>query len=145
MKYLILILFPTLLFSQVGINTTQPTTTLDVNGNIRIREMETVTSAKYMIVTDSDGVFKKMLMPTAVTDDCPEFLKAESNTHYVKFKTLKSLILESDKIMINGLSFTQSGHWVENQVHYYSWTNTSGQPLNINSFSANFGNQTCNY
>lgn len=37
MKKLSILLFPILTFSQVGINTTNPTNTLDVNGSLRVR------------------------------------------------------------------------------------------------------------
>lgn len=37
MKKLIVLLFPILTFSQVGISTTNPTNTLDVNGDLRVR------------------------------------------------------------------------------------------------------------
>lgn len=39
MKKLIIILFPIFTFSQVGIATTNPTNTLDVNGNARVRSL----------------------------------------------------------------------------------------------------------
>jgi len=39
MKKLIIILFPILSFSQVGIATTTPTNTLDVNGDARVRSL----------------------------------------------------------------------------------------------------------
>jgi hypothetical protein len=47
-------------FSQVGINTTEPTATLDVDGNIRIRQMNsTLTSsvAEKVVGMDEDGNF----------------------------------------------------------------------------------------
>lgn len=43
MKKLIILLFPILSFSQVGINTTTPTNTLDVNGSLRVRNQTTGT------------------------------------------------------------------------------------------------------
>jgi len=39
MKKLIILLFPLIGFSQVGINTTNPSTTLDVNGTARVRSL----------------------------------------------------------------------------------------------------------
>ena len=39
MKKLIILLFPILSFSQVGINTTNPSNTLDVNGTTRVRTL----------------------------------------------------------------------------------------------------------
>jgi len=51
MKKLIILLFPLIGFSQVGINTTTPTNTLDVNGTARVRSLTTGT-----VETTSIGV-----------------------------------------------------------------------------------------
>jgi len=48
-------------FSQVGINTTEPTSTLDVNGNIRVRKMNSSFTdsddAEKLVGLDEDGNF----------------------------------------------------------------------------------------
>jgi len=51
MKKLIILLFPLIGFSQVGINTTNPSNTLDVNGTARVRSLTTGT-----VETTSIGV-----------------------------------------------------------------------------------------
>jgi len=51
MKKLIILLFPIIGFSQVGISTTTPTNTLDVNGTARVRSLTTGT-----VETTSIGV-----------------------------------------------------------------------------------------
>jgi hypothetical protein len=60
--YFIFSFFPFLIFSQVGINTTNPTHTLDVNGSLRVRGITQAGSnaaAKDSIMAfDSDGVIK---------------------------------------------------------------------------------------
>ena len=43
------------------------------------------------------------------------------------------------------LTFTQAGYWIENGYHYYTWTNNSGQALDINSFVVDFGSGICQY
>ncbi len=56
----IALLFALQAFSQVGINTTEPTATLDVNGNIRVRKMNdniTDSVAEKLVGMDEDGNF----------------------------------------------------------------------------------------
>ncbi len=55
----IALLFALQAFSQVGINTTEPTATLDVNGNIRVRKMNSFTDsvAEKLVGMDEDGNF----------------------------------------------------------------------------------------
>lgn len=140
-------------FSQVGINTTEPKFTLQVNGTIGVTDLPIVETAEYLVVwipnadPQKSGQFGRIKLSSIiqVQSDCPEFVKAESNPFFVNFRSVKSLVLPSGNILINGLSFTPSGQWVENGIHYYSWSNTSGQPLNINDFTVNFGSQTCKY
>ena len=57
---LIALLFAVQAFSQVGINTTNPTATLDVDGNIRVRHMFdnfTDAQAEVIVGMDEDGNF----------------------------------------------------------------------------------------
>jgi len=57
---LIALLFAFQAFSQVGINTTEPTATLDVDGNIRVRKMIdnfTDSEAEKIVGMDEDGNF----------------------------------------------------------------------------------------
>jgi len=54
------LLFAVQSFSQVGINTTEPTATLDVDGNIRVRKMNdsfTNSHAEKIVGLDEDGNF----------------------------------------------------------------------------------------
>ncbi|WP_313375738.1 hypothetical protein [Chishuiella sp.] len=51
-----------LLFAQVGINTDQPTKTLDVNGEVRIRKIEELNSTPtYVLVPSDSGIVSKIL------------------------------------------------------------------------------------
>lgn len=55
------IFISTNLFSQVGINTDQPTRNLDINGEARVRDLKKVTIADYpdVLVTDINGNIEK--------------------------------------------------------------------------------------
>ncbi|MFT5891077.1 MAG: hypothetical protein ACI9Y7_001176 [Dokdonia sp.] len=54
---IILISMSTIGYSQVGVNTTEPTSTLDVNGTLRVRSMDSNDSsnARFIIGSDEDG------------------------------------------------------------------------------------------
>ncbi len=150
---LLLLLFPILIFSQVGINTTDPKYTFQVIGTISVTDLPTVESAEYLVVwipnddPTKNGQFGKIKLSSIIQNqnNCPEFVKAESNEYYVKFRSINAVNYPNVALTINGLNFTKSGYWIENGFHYYTWSNTSGQPLNINDFSVNFGSGVCNY
>lgn len=61
--YIIIFIFSSFFsFSQVGIGTTNPTTTLDIDGDLRVRSIPASTSTNDTpIVIDSDGYVKKSL------------------------------------------------------------------------------------
>lgn len=46
---------------------------------------------------------------------------------------------------VNNLSFVSAGTYIENNTTYYTYTNTSGQPLDITNFSVLFDTHICNY
>lgn len=57
------ILLSSISFAQVGIGTVSPTETLDINGKIRIRDIEIVNStsqADSVLVTNNDGVIRRI-------------------------------------------------------------------------------------
>lgn len=59
-KILLLVMFSIQwVHSQVGINIKQPTRTLDVNGELRVRNIKTEKDPEYIIATDVDGVVGK--------------------------------------------------------------------------------------
>lgn len=156
MKTLILLLFPILLLSQyngnVGINTVSPTNTLDINGDLRIRNIlnSEVATNTYILIVDEYNVVKKILLSsilnTPIVDSkCPQFIANKSNPYYIEFKAEGYLTNPNDPIKANGLTFVSAGTYIENNTHYYTYTNISGQPLDINNFSVLFGTHTCNY
>ena len=59
--FYICIFISTNLFSQVGINTNQPTRVLDIDGDLRVRDLKKVTIADYpdVLVTDVNGNIEK--------------------------------------------------------------------------------------
>lgn len=149
MKTLLLILFPIILFSQytgkVGINTSSPTETLDIDGSLRVRNIQQGNSTDFILVADGDGVIKKVLLANLLQNDCPIFIRSESSPYYLKFKSASSIQNPNSALTIEGINFVSAGTWIENNTYYYSYSNTSGQPLNINQFTVNFGNKQCNY
>ncbi|MDC8103680.1 hypothetical protein MTQ00_03930 [Chryseobacterium sp. B21-037] len=60
---------------QVGINTTAPTATLDVNGNTRIRNVDSIASApKYILTSDDNGIVQKVNVEK-LSDSNPEVIR----------------------------------------------------------------------
>lgn len=60
-KILTLIIIPILINSQVGINTSLPTETLDINGSLRIRNVDE-NNIEWILGIDNSGVVKKKLI-----------------------------------------------------------------------------------
>jgi hypothetical protein len=143
MKKLILTLLPTLLLSQVGIKTTNPTATLDVNGNLRVRNLPAGTPTDSILVT-SNGYIKKIAL-SHTTSTCPDFLKTQSSPYYLLFKSSSGISSPNNNLLISNKTFVSAGTWIQNNLYYFSWSNTSGQPLNINNFTVQFGNISCIY
>jgi len=150
MKTLLLILFPAFIFCQytgkVGINTPTPTETLHVKGSLRVEDIPLVPTAEFILVEDGQGVVKKILLSSVtVQNDCPIFIRSESSPYYLKFKSASSIQNPNSALIIEGINFVSAGTWIENNTYYYSYSNTSGTPLNINQFTVNFVNKQCNY
>jgi hypothetical protein len=76
---------------------------------------------------------------------CPNFLKDQSNPYYILFSNSVGIHSSGQPKIINGLQFVDAGHWTNSGIHYASWTNTSGQPLDINNFTIQFGSLTCTF
>ncbi|MCJ8153973.1 hypothetical protein MKJ01_09410 [Chryseobacterium sp. SSA4.19] len=80
-----------------------------------------------------------------VKSQCPNFIKSQSNPYYLLYSSNSVIPGTGDPRTINNLSFVNAGYWSQASTFYASWTNTSGQPLDINNFTMQFGNQTCTY
>lgn len=150
MKKLLFLLLPAIGFSQVGIQTQTflPGEIFRVaGGTVTYENIPPVTTAQYVMVTDSEGRQMKLLLSSllSIPQTCPNFIKNESNGYYLKFSSASSIPNPNNSLSINGILFVQSGSWIANNTYFYSWSNFTGTPLNINNFTVNFGNQICTY
>lgn len=147
MKKLLFLLLPAIGFSQVGINTTSPSETLDVNGTFRTRNIPLVTTAEYVIVTNADGVHRKVLLSSLIQNSgtCPNFLRNQSSGYHIKFSSPASVPNPNTDLTIQGKNFNAAGASISNNTYFYSWSNTTGQPININNFTVDFSGLVCTY
>ncbi|MBK1896336.1 hypothetical protein [Chryseobacterium paridis] len=82
--FVIIAQFSYSLNAQIGINTTSPTATLDVNGDLRIRKVDSISSApKYILTPDDNGVVQKVNVDK-LSDSNPEVIKKKSMQYYLK-------------------------------------------------------------
>lgn len=139
---------PFMVMAQVGINTTTPTKTLDVNGEARIRNTPTATGSYSILVVDSEGNVQKVPASAlqAPAGTCPNLNRAISHGYTLYFNSSSSVPNPNSPLIINGLNFSPAGTYILGNTYYFSWTNTSGTPLNINAtFSVNFSGLVCTY
>ena len=66
LSFILLSLMPTMMLCQVGINTTTPTKTLDINGQLRVRDIP-LSSSKYILLSDEEGNITKVLLSSLIT------------------------------------------------------------------------------
>ena len=57
---IIYFLFCNLVFAQVGVNTDNPTNTLDVNGTMRVRDISDNNTTPYLLSTNDNGIIQKV-------------------------------------------------------------------------------------
>lgn len=149
MKKLIILLIPALGFSQnnqgVCINCTDPTESLDVNGKIKSRDIPLVNTAEYVIVTNADGVHKKVLLSSLSPGKCPSFKYAQSSGYSLVFTSTESIPNPNNSLTIEGKNFVSAGSYINSNLYYFQYSNTTGQPININAFTVNFSGLICNY
>lgn len=97
-----IVFLSTLLVAQVGVNTTAPTETLDINGSLRIRNVNLVGPAQSakdsIMVFDADGVVKYVSANSVV---------AQSTAGNAK--VLTNATLSGDGSTANSLSIAQQG------------------------------------
>ncbi|WP_294270811.1 hypothetical protein [uncultured Chryseobacterium sp.] len=86
-----------------------------------------------------------LAMGIGAQSQCPNFIKSQSNPYYLLFSNSSAIPDSGNNKTINNLSFVNAGYWNQSNIFYASWTNTSGQPLDINNFIIQFGNQACTY
>lgn len=171
MKKLLFVLLPILSFSQVGIQTQTPKATLHVigknifeqtqqtleakatvhiNGDLIISNTPLMSTPQYMLVidpADNDRV-KKVLISSVMNNNgtCPNLLRNESHAYYLKFESPTSIPNPNNSITVQGKNFNPVGTFTQNNNYYFSYTNTTGQPININiPFTITWTTLTCQY
>ena len=147
MKYLLFLLIPFLGLGQVGINTTSPTETFDINGTLRVRNVPEGAVEDYILVVDNGGVVKKIPLSSLSQNSfkCPNLVRKSSSGYYLLFESESSINKPNDAVTIDDKRFISAGTWIENNTYYYSYTNTFGKPIDINEFTVNFSGQICKY
>lgn len=154
MKKILFLLIPTIGFGQVGINQPNPAPgaalhiSAGINGStLKVDDIPLVTTAEYIIVTNADGVHRKVLLSslTQSAGTCPNFLRNQSSGHHIKFSSPSSVLNPNNDLLIQGKNFNAAGAHINNNTYFYSWSNTTGQPININNMTVNFSGLTCNY
>lgn len=152
MKKLILLLFlPTMAIAQnVGIGTTTPTAKLEVNGNVKIKASYGTVNDTILVIRNGEilkvpaSFYQTVPPPT----NCPLLVtgQGQSTGYYLKFQSATPIVNPNATLVIQGKVFQPAGNWTQGNTYFYSYTNTSGVPLNINqSFSVNFTGQNCQY
>ena len=73
---------------RVGINTNNPTKSLDINGDIRIRVIRDTSSnnLKYLVVDDSGNVYKVSLPAVSSSDTCPPGFASVNDEYCIEKK-----------------------------------------------------------
>lgn len=151
MKKLLLILLPSMMFSQVGIQTQTflPGEIFRVaGGTVTYENIPTISTAQYVMVTDSEGRQMKMLLSSLIIppSTCPTLLRNESNGYYLKFSSTNTIPNPNNAVTVNGVTWAFAGTYNQNNLHYYSYTNLSGVVLNLNNnFTVMFSTQQCIY
>lgn len=126
---LLLLLFPMLMLGQ-SIKVHKLGTTNDTILVIRNNEILKVPASYYNTLQDA----------------CPLFKKEQSTANYLLFESTSSIGNPNNSITVNGNTFISANAWIEKNRYYYSYTNVSGKPVNINQLlSVKFGNQICTY
>lgn len=143
------------LSAQVGINTTTPTpgTALHIapgpgGSLLKVEDTPLVTTAEYVVVTNADGIYRKVLLSSLTggnSGQCPNFLKSISSGYAIHFSSPASVPNPNNPLTIQGKNFAPAAAWITGNTYYYSWSNTTGQPININNMTVNFSGLICNY
>lgn len=141
----LIIFIPILIFSQVGINTEEPKSMLDINGDLRIQKVEKGSDIDKILVIDKDGYVKYIDYKVNIFDNCPIINKNLSGDYYVYFESLYSIPKPNNDITINNLKFGYSGAGIKDNKYWYSYSNFSGKPLNSKNLDINFNGLICKY
>lgn len=146
-KLLFLLLLPTITLSQnVGINTKTPTSTLEVNGNVKIRASIGTINDTILVIRNKEILKVPASYYYTLQNSCPVLVVNQSSGYYLLFQSVSSIDNPNNPITVQGKTFTSAGTWIVDNTYYFSYTNTTGVAVNINQpFTVVFGNQSCNY
>lgn len=146
---LLLLLLPIIAISQVGINTTTPTATLHVMGNLKIKASQGAVTDSILVIRNNEVMkvaVSEYYVMQPVQSVCPDLQRSQSSGYHLLFKSNSSIENPNSAITIQGISFVSAGTWISNNEYFFSYSNTTGTPLNINSpFTVSFGSQICEY
>lgn len=70
-----LVVTPSFLVAQVGINTSDPKATLDVNGNVMVAQVNEVDTTENVLIIDSDNIIKKISKDKLLDNNVGEVYK----------------------------------------------------------------------
>ena len=150
--FLLFLLLPIMAIAQqkLGINTTTPQATLDINGNVIIRNLPIGTVEDTILVIRNGEIMKVPASYYQYTPptNCPILItgQGQSNGYLLKFKSNVAILNPSASLVIDSKTFQPAGNWTAGNNYFYTYTNVSGVPLNINvPFNVNFSGQICNY
>lgn len=154
MKNLIALLFPFLVWSQVGINTTVPQATLHIaksnvsKGDLIVEHVEQGLPTDSLLVWRAGKVLRISVdqLPAASAHKCPNLIRSESGGYNLTFKSDYSIPRPNENPQITGNRFVVAGVWIQENKYVYKYSNATGVPLNISqAFSVNFSGLICNY
>lgn len=75
--------------------------------------------------------------------NCPKL--EQKSGYYLLFKSDASIPSPNKALTIDGKLFASAGTWIENNTYYYSYTNITGQALNLNKFNVDFNGLSCEF
>ncbi|PWW27109.1 hypothetical protein [Chryseobacterium sp. AG844] len=122
--FLVWLLFSLSMFSQIGINTSTPTATLDVNGDARLRTIPTLSATNVIpIYATSDGRLGTALIAkeTQIVSVPPnqDNMSTLSTTDYNNLVEITVPIINPTNINTIGSTITSSGSVTINSAGYY--------------------------
>ena len=131
MKYLILavILIPNLIFAQVGVGTTSPQETLDVNGSLRISNINKSLATK-VVGTDANGTINEIVVGDNL-EMIGGSLNATGSTKYfvqtLPFPTTSSgHQFHNVSLDLNGFNKDKTVFRISGAMHGFEFTGISG-------------------
>lgn len=127
----------------VGINTTTPTATLHVNGNVKLKASQGLPNDSILVIRNNEVL--KIASSSLTQSKCPSFKYAQSSGYSLVFTSTESIPNPNNNLTIEGKNFVSSGTYINSNLYNFQYSNTTGQPININAFTVNFSGLICNY